>query len=123
MIRVETLDGEELSKICKNVSPCKYESIQLKNKLLDGTYHLQTIGKPLKYKDFILIATESQVEKMNLLETKGESIKLLDNDRFYIGNLSSSINWTRLTIGYRDREKRLYEGKATIIIKEEGNVV
>ena len=69
MIIIESLEGELLSKICKEVSPIKYESIVKKNKLLNGSYHIQTIGEPLKYIEFIVIANQVQVEKIDLMET------------------------------------------------------
>lgn len=115
MIRIETLDGQVLSKICKEVSPIKYESIVKKNKLLDGSYHIQIIGDPTKYVEFNIIANELQVEKINLMETLGNPIVLIDNDREFIGLIDNKIDWNRITIGYIDRNKRLYEANIKII--------
>ena len=122
MIKIENLNEEVLSKMCKEVSLPKFESIQKKNKLLDGTYHIQTIGEPLKYIEFTVIANELQTEKINLMETKGELLKLIDYNRFFIGFINNKVDWKRLTAGYIDREKRLYEGRISIIVKEEGDI-
>lgn len=119
MIRIEDLKGEILSKICKEVSPPKYEGIQKKNKLLDGSYHIQIIGEPLKYIEFTVIANQYQIETIDLIETVGELIKLIEHDRIYIGLIDGRIDWTRITQGYKDRSRRLYEGKIKIYIKEE----
>ena len=97
-------------------------SIQKKNKLLDGTYHIQTIGEPLKYIEFTVVANELQTEKINLMETKGELLKLIDYNRFFIGFINNRVDWKRLTVGYIDREKRLYEGRISIIVKEESDI-
>jgi len=119
MIRIETLEGEVLSKICKEVSPPKYESIVKKNKLLDGSYHIQTIGEPTKYIEFTVIASQYQIEKIDLMETTGEQLKLIEHERTYIGLIDNPVGWRRLTLGYVNREKRLYEGSIKIIIREE----
>ena len=119
MIRIEDLKGEILSKICKEVSPPKYEGIQKKNKLLDGSYHIQIIGEPLKYIEFTVIANQYQIEKIDLIETTGEALKLIEHERTYIGLIDGRIDWTRITQGYKDRSRRLYEGKIKIYINEE----
>lgn len=118
MIKLERLNKESLSYICKELSPVKYETIQKINKLLDGSYHIQTIGEPLKYLEFTVIARESQAEKINQLESIGEPVKIIDSQRLFIGYLGNKVDWKRLTIGYKDRNRRLYEGRITLIIKE-----
>lgn len=118
MIKLESLNGEPLSYICKELSPVKYETIQKTNKLLDGTYHIQTIGEPLKFIEFTVIAREKQAEKINELESIGELVRLTDIDRVFIGYLGNRVEWKRLTVGYKDRNRRLYEGRVTLIIKE-----
>ncbi len=116
MIKIETLEGEVLSKICKEVSPLKYESIVKTNKLLDGSYHIQTIGEPLKYIEFIVIANQQQIEKINLMETMGEPLKLVEYERILVGLIAGKVDWRRLTAGYIDRTGRLYEGNIKLII-------
>lgn len=122
MIRIETLEGEVLSEVCKDVSPPKYESIQKKNKLLDGSYHIQIIGNPLKYIEFIVISNQIQVEKIDLLETCGEKIRLIEHERIYTGFIDGQVDWKRQTIGYTNRVRKLYEGRLKIIIQEEGTL-
>ena len=121
MIRIETLDGLILSKVCKEVSPLKYENIFTNNKLLDGSDHIQVIGPPSEFIEFIVIANESQVEKINLIEAIGEPIKLIENDREFLGLIDSAIDWNRLTVGYKDREKRLYEGNIKLVLTGVGD--
>lgn len=121
MIRIETLDGLILSKVCKEVSPLKYENIVKKNKLLDGSYHIQIIGTPIEFIEFIVIANEPQVEKINLIEAIGEPIKLIENDSEFLGLIDSAIAWNRLTVGYKDRERRLYEGNIKLVLTGVGD--
>jgi len=101
------------------VSPPKYESIQKKNKLLDGSYHIQIIGEPLKYIEFTVIANQYQVEKIDLIETVGERLKLIEYNNAYIGLINEPIKWIRITQGYKDKIRRLFEASIRINIKEE----
>ena len=71
MKNLQTTDGILLSKILKEVSPIIYESNRQVNKLLDGSYHVQIIGEPLKRKEAVIISTYNQVEKLNRLIDKG----------------------------------------------------
>ncbi|QGT99497.1 hypothetical protein SYNTR_0904 [Candidatus Syntrophocurvum alkaliphilum] len=121
-IRIENINQERLSEIVKHVSPIQYKSIKIRNQLLDGSYHTQIIGEPLKSINFKVIANQDQVEKINRLETNGENIKLIEYDRTYIGEIGNPISWERLTIGYKERNRRLYEGDCILNIVEEGEV-
>ncbi|CAK7037868.1 hypothetical protein [Tissierella sp.] len=121
MIRIETLEGLVLSKVCKEVSPPKYESIFKKNKLLDGSYHIQIIGEPIKYIEFNVISNQIQIEKIDLMEAIGEHLRLIEHERIFIGLIDNKVDWKRLTIGYVNREKRLYEGNIKIIVTDVGD--
>jgi hypothetical protein len=121
MIRIETLEGLILSKVCKEVSPPKYESIVKKNKLLDGSYHIQIIGEPIKYIEFIVIGNQLQIEKIDLMEAIGEPLKLIEHERIFIGLIDNKVDWKRLTVGFQDRNKRLYEGSIKLIITDVGD--
>lgn len=121
MIRIETLEGLILSKVCKEVSPPKYENIVKKNKLLDGSYHIQIIGEPIKYVEFIVIGNQLQIEKIDLMEVIGEPLKLIEHERIFVGLIDNKVDWKRLTVGFVDRNKRLYEGSIKLIITNVGD--
>lgn len=122
MIYLTNLEGEKLSRGIRNLSPIRYESIQIKNKLLDGSYHIQTIGDPLKYITFEILSNHEQVNKINTAEYKGEELKLVVDDRYYIGMLNNELDWNRITIRHKDSENTHYTSSVRLNVTEEGTV-
>ena len=70
MIRLETSTGLVLSKILKEVSPIEYSSNKQVNRLLDGSYHVQIIGNPLRKIQGVIISTFNQADLINSLDRK-----------------------------------------------------
>lgn len=119
MTKIESMEGELLSHICKDISPVKYESIVIKNKLLSGKYHIQIIGTPVKYIEFTISSNETQVNKINMLQSEAEYLKLTGYNSIFIGTIDEVISWERFTIGYSNRDRILYEGRALMLIHSE----
>ena len=71
MIRLETSHGEVLSKILKDLSPFEHVSNRVVNRLLDGSYHVQVIGSPLKSTTGTIVSSFRQAERINLLSDLG----------------------------------------------------
>lgn len=122
MIRLESLKGEKLSRGIRNLSPIRYESIRIKNKLLDGSYHIQTIGDPLKYITFEILSNHEQVNKINTAEYKGEELKLVVDDKYYIGKIGEKLSWDRMTMRYKKESDRHYKASAIFYVNEEGTI-
>jgi hypothetical protein len=120
MARLESMEGEILSKVVREVSPIRYETNKKKNKLLDGTFHVQIIGSALKYIDLIIVSSLRQVEQINLLVDKGSPFVLLHFDKRYTAHIDKELDWKRLNFSSGNVDKSYYETKATLIIKEEG---
>lgn len=62
MVRLESIQGEPLVRIVRDVSPIKCQSNKQVNRLLDGTYHVQIIGEPAKSIDAKRPKTAAEVE-------------------------------------------------------------
>lgn len=77
MIKLETLGGESLTRILKEVSPIRYVSNKQVNRLLDGSYHVQIMGSPLKIIEGTLISSYNQADKLNWLVDRGTPLLLL----------------------------------------------
>lgn len=125
MITFENLEGLKLSFGIRNLSPIQYDTIQVKNKLIDGTYHIQTIGNPLKFLTFEILATHNQVELINLAESRGEDLKLIIDDKYCIGKLdneNSRAEWNRLTLIYRNKTEVNFLAGVRFVISEEGSI-
>ncbi len=50
------------------------------------------------------------------METMGEPLKLVEYERILVGLIAGKVDWRRLTAGYIDRTRRLYEGNIKLII-------
>ncbi|WP_350342342.1 hypothetical protein PRVXT_001570 [Proteinivorax tanatarense] len=119
-IRIENMENTRLSEIVKEVSPIRYQTVKITNQLLDGSFHTQIIGNPQKSINFKVIANQNQVEMIDVLEAKGEYIKLIEYDRSYVGAIDSAIAWSRITVGFKNRNKRLFRGDVNLKITDEG---
>lgn len=122
MILLEDLNNTKLSYGIRDLSPLQYDTIQVKNKLLDGSYHIQTIGEPLKYITFEILSNHNQVDLLNQAEHKGEELRLIIDDKFYVGMLDSKAEWTRLILRRGDPINTLYTAKLQLNISEEGSI-
>lgn len=122
MILLESAVGNKLSLGIKSLSPLRLTSNSIKNKLLDGTYHIQTIGTPLKYFTFEILSSEDQVNYINLGESIGEDFKLIIDDKYYIGKLENEPDWNRLGKRYKNITDRSFTTSMIFIVSEEGSI-
>lgn len=119
MIRLETTDGVVLTRIMKEISPISYSSNKQVNRLLDGTYHVQVIGKPLKRIEGIIISSHVQAEKINEYIDQGTLLYFMFLDKKYLVYIEEPINWTRINFAHGNKNKSYFEGHTLMIIKEE----
>lgn len=119
MIRLETTSGEILSKILKELTPMNFSSNRQVNKLLDGSYHVQIIGNPLKSMEGTIVSTFNQVENLNLLIDLGTPLVLTFMDNKYRVYVDGAIKWKRISFANGDKNKSLYEGKLKMVLREE----
>ena len=119
MIRLETSNGEVLSKILKEVSPIKCASHKQVNRLLDGTYHVQIIGSPLKSIEGKIVTSHNQADKLNALIDQGTPLVLIFLDKKYLVYIDEPIQWKRINFAHGDKDKSYFEGMLLMIIKEE----
>ena len=119
MIRLETSNGEVLSRILKEVSPIKYASNKQVNRLLDGTYHVQIIGSPLRSIESIIIASHNQADKLNALIDQGTPLFLIFLDKKYLVYIDEAIQWKRINFAHGNKDKSYFEGMVLMIIGEE----
>lgn len=122
MILLQNLDNEKLSYGIRSLSPMMYDVIKVKNKLIDGSYHVQIIGSPVKYYTFEILANQIQVDVINLAVSKGELLKLIIEEKYYIGMIEESKEWTLLALNRNDKTKTIYSAKLRLNISEEGTL-
>lgn len=119
MIRLETSSGEVLSTILKEISPIQYASNKQVNRLLDGSYHVQIIGSPLRSMDAAIVASHSQAEILNLLADQGTPLLLRFINKKYMVFIEDAVQWKRINYAFGNKDKSFFEGHIRMIIKEE----
>lgn len=122
MVRLESIQGEPLTRIIREVTPMKYQSNKQVNRLLDGTYHVQIIGEPIKTIDAVAIASFKQAERLNSMIDQGTLLALVHSNKKYLGYINEAIDWKKINYGNRDPDKSFCEGKFSMIIKEEAEL-
>lgn len=119
MIRLETSKGEALSRILKELSPIEYSSNRQVNRLLDGSYHVQIIGSPMKSIEGTIVSTFNQAEQLNSLLDQGTPLLLTFLDKKYLVYIDEGITWKRINYAHGNKDRSLFEGKLKLILKEE----
>ena len=97
----------------------KYRTNKQVNRLLDGTYHVQIIGSPLRSMDGTIISSYNQVEKLNELIDRGTPMVLLFEDKKYLVYIDEPVDWKRINFAHGNKDKSYFEGKIQMIVKEE----
>lgn len=119
MIRLETSAGEALSRILKELSPIEYSSNRQVNRLLDGSYHVQIIGSPMKSIEGTIVSTFNQAENLNNLIDQGTPLALTFSGKKYLVYVDETIAWKRINFAQGNKDKSLFEGKLKMILIEE----
>ncbi len=115
--RVENLQEEVLTEAIYNLIPV-LDGHKIRNKLLDGTLHIQTIGNPLKLVSLKIVSNGAGVEKINNAEFIGEPLKIFYDGDYYIGMIDSIKEWQEELFGEKDT--RLYSTNIIVAVSEEG---
>lgn len=118
MIVLADLDGNNLCVLCHSISPITYEPNQIKNKLIDGSIHIQTIGEATKKVNVSVICNTDQVSKINLMNSIASNFKIVDEVNEYICRIDNNPNWGKAISHFKDRNKRLYEANLDFVIEE-----
>lgn len=120
MIRLETLSGSRLTLICTNVSLPKHDVLQVENRLMDGSLHIQTIGQPLKIINLEVLATEINAEKIDEMQAIAEELYFLKPPKKYLGIIRKPMSWVKKGPYIGDDTK--YLGEIEFVILGEGSI-
>ncbi len=110
-----------IAKYVQEISPIEYESTKIKNKLFDGTYHVQTIGDPQPYVSVEIFTNEIQFDAINLGQANGEVFTLIKDSNYYVGYIDEPVQWVRKTPRLT-KENVLYFGTFKFYINEIGEL-
>ena len=102
-----------------NVLP-DVDVIKVKNRLLDGTYHTQTIGEPLKIFDITCNLNENGRNILINAYITDMPIKLNWYGKYYVGLIFENPQWTIYVKG--NDTKRIYGAQFRLAVSEEGSI-
>jgi len=94
---------------------------RIERRLLDGTYHIQTIGEPTREISFTAFSHVAEVAILNLSVFQGEELKLQYEDTIYTGSIRGALSWGLDVRG--DKNGRLYKTKVVFVVSSSELVI
>lgn len=95
-------------------------AIKIEHRLLDGSYHYQTIGAPGTIVDLQFVVNEDGKEVIDMHEATCAPIQVETADNIYIGIIREVPKWELMIRG--NKEKRIYRCTCSITLTVEGAV-
>lgn len=77
-----------------------WDSIKIKNRLIDGSYHIQNVGEPARTLNVIISCDRTGVETLDYAEAISKPIKVVVYGKEWTGFIDAPINWQRVTVDY-----------------------
>lgn len=121
MSRLETKVGEILTLLVVESSLPVRELMQVENKLLDGSLHIQTIGEPTKIIQIEIFVDRAKAERIDEICYKTEEVYFFDDTKKYRGIIKKPVppvQWKKQGISRGNDTK--YTGVVEFVILEEG---
>lgn len=97
----------------------KQEITGVTNRLLDGSWHVQTIGDPALSFEMELIIPGDRREELDTLAARKTTLRLERHGKQHLGIISGSIDWEQL-IGSTEASRAVLKGKLLLLITGEG---
>ena len=99
-----------------NVVTPGYEAIKVENRLLDGSFHTQTIGTPARvcYAE-LMVLSEAAKDTIDVAAGINAPLKVTGGTKYYIGTVRGAPSWDRRAPG-------IYRTSIVLLISEEGTL-
>ena len=88
------------------------ETSHIKNRLLDGSWHLQTVGAGSKDIQLTVYGSLEAVNILNNLQSLGTPVKVRSREESKVGFIDGRISWSEEAPNY-------YRGSMTVLVTEE----
>ena len=111
--------GVLITRLVSEVLP-SVDAIKIQNRLLDGSYHIQSIGGDILKIDIVCHVTESGKSVLDQCYSTDEPLKLVFYNSYYIGLIIDELKWEKSFKG--DPIRRRYTARFTLIVSEEGMI-
>jgi hypothetical protein len=86
----------------------RQETSEVKNRLLDGSWHIQTVGDPAKSFELEFIVYATAQETIDALAADKTPLRLERHGKSYVGIIDGNPDWDQL-IGSTDPARALYK--------------
>jgi len=74
----------------------KPDVIEIVNRTLDGSYHIQTIGSAGGKVDVIAYFDHVNKLLLDTIKSTGDTIRVIFDGRYYVGLIEGELSWNRL---------------------------
>lgn len=81
-----------------------WDSIKIKNRLMDGSHHLQNVGNPARILKVSISCDRTGVETLDYAEAISKPIKVIVYGKEWTGFIDSPIDWQRVSVDYYSGE-------------------
>ena len=98
-----------------------YDSIQVPNRLLDGSFHIQTIGTPLRVASVRAVCGVIGLNQLRSAYANGGTITVSYEGTLYTGIMMSNAEINSISRGVH-RDFRVYEINFVMAVSGEGSV-
>lgn len=115
--QLKKTDGTVLSIALEELLPT-ITGHKIINRLLDGTYHVQTIGEPQKEVNFIVYADKPNMNTINNIWHTGDKLRAEYEGDYFQGYLSNEPKWGVTIPG----DEPVYNTQLNIMVTEEGSI-
>ena len=93
----------------------KQETTEVKNRLLSGEWHLQTIGDPALSYELEFVMPASMQEIVDDLAARKEALRLYRHGKSYVGIIDGNPDWDQL-IGSTDPARAKYRCRVVLLV-------
>lgn len=118
MIGLYTKEGILITRLVDTVVATP-DVIEVRNRTLDGQWHIQTIGTSattLSVKTSLTLAQKSQLDG---IKRTSDQLKVVFDNKYYIGLIDGTVDYN-----YRKfTEYPMFETTFTVLVREEGDAV
>lgn len=119
MNKLMDIENNLITREISNVLP-DLDIIKVKNRLIDGTFHSQTIGNPLKIVDITCNLNEAGRNIVSNAYIIDMPLKLEWYGKYYVGLIHDNPKWTIYVKG--NNTKRVYAAQFRLAVSEEGSI-
>jgi hypothetical protein len=118
-LKLEDFNGNLITNLISNVI-IDIDARVIEYPLLDGSYHVQTVGTPIRIADINCDISETGRDILLNSYAIGGKLRLEWYGKYYIGLIKGKPKWSILIKGNND--KRRYLTQLQIAISEEGSI-